>query len=32
MIGLKPAMWVPAVCYAGILGFGIFARRPYNAR
>ncbi len=31
MVGLKPAMWVPAVCYAGILGFGIFARRPFKA-
>jgi MFS transporter, FHS family, L-fucose permease len=27
-VGLKPALLVPAVCYAGILGFGIYARRP----
>jgi FHS family L-fucose permease-like MFS transporter len=26
--GLKPALLVPALCYAGIMGFGIFARRP----
>ncbi len=26
--GLKAALIVPAVCYAGILGFGWFARRP----
>jgi FHS family L-fucose permease-like MFS transporter len=25
---LKLALTVPAICYAGILGFGIFARRP----
>jgi MFS transporter, FHS family, L-fucose permease len=27
-IGLKAAMFVPAICYAGILAFGIYARRP----
>jgi FHS family L-fucose permease-like MFS transporter len=27
-LGLKAALIVPALCYAGILGFGIFARRP----
>src|SRR5579862_6874862 len=27
-VGLKAALWVPAVCYAGILSFGIYARRP----
>jgi FHS family L-fucose permease-like MFS transporter len=27
-IGLKAALIVPAVCYAGILSFGIYARRP----
>jgi len=27
-VGLKAALLVPAVCYAGILGFGIYARRP----
>jgi FHS family L-fucose permease-like MFS transporter len=26
--GLEFALWVPAVCYLGILGFGIYARRP----
>ncbi|HTV95666.1 MAG TPA: sugar MFS transporter [Steroidobacteraceae bacterium] len=26
--GLQFALWVPAVCYAGILGFGAYARRP----
>jgi FHS family L-fucose permease-like MFS transporter len=31
MIGLKMALLVPALCYAGILGFGIFARRPRAA-
>lgn len=25
---LKPALFVPAICYAGILAFGIYARRP----
>jgi FHS family L-fucose permease-like MFS transporter len=28
LVGLKTALIVPALCYAGILGFGIFARRP----
>jgi len=28
LVGLKAAMIVPAVCYAVICGFGIFARRP----
>lgn len=28
LAGLKAAMIVPAVCYAVICGFGIFARRP----
>ena len=27
-IGLAPALAIPAVCYAIIAGFGIFARRP----
>jgi MFS transporter, FHS family, L-fucose permease len=31
VIGLKMALLVPALCYAGILGFGIFARRPLAA-
>ncbi len=31
MTGLKAALIVPAVCYAGILGFGVFARRPAHA-
>src|SRR5450631_1833693 len=26
--GLKQSLSVPAVCYRGILGFGLFARRP----
>jgi len=26
--GLKLALAVPALCYAGILGFGLYARRP----
>ena len=29
---LKVALAVPAACYAGILAFGIYARRPYSAR
>jgi FHS family L-fucose permease-like MFS transporter len=28
LAGLKAALVVPAVCYAGIAGFGIYARRP----
>lgn len=28
LVGLKMALAVPALCYAGILGFGIYARRP----
>ncbi len=28
LIGLKAAMFVPAICYAGIVGFGLYARRP----
>jgi FHS family L-fucose permease-like MFS transporter len=27
-VGLKEAMIVPALCYCGILSFGIYARRP----
>jgi FHS family L-fucose permease-like MFS transporter len=27
-IGLKMALTVPAICYAGILSYGIYARRP----
>ena len=27
-LGLKQALFVPAICYAGILSFGIYARRP----
>jgi FHS family L-fucose permease-like MFS transporter len=27
-VGLKTALAVPAICYAGILSFGIYARRP----
>ncbi len=28
LIGLKHALFVPAICYAGIVGYGIYARRP----
>ena len=28
LVGLKAALSVPAICYAGILGFGVYARRP----
>ncbi|HYL03524.1 MAG TPA: sugar MFS transporter [Steroidobacteraceae bacterium] len=28
LVDLKAALIVPAVCYAGICGFGIYARRP----
>ncbi len=28
LVGLKAALSVPALCYAGILAFGIYARRP----
>jgi FHS family L-fucose permease-like MFS transporter len=28
LIGLKGALFVPAICYAGILAYGIYARRP----
>jgi FHS family L-fucose permease-like MFS transporter len=31
LAGLRMALWVPALCYAGILGFGIYARRPLLA-
>lgn len=31
LVGLKLALAVPAICYAGILGFGIFARHPLRA-
>jgi MFS transporter, FHS family, L-fucose permease len=31
MVGLKLALVVPALCYVGILGFGWYARRPYDA-
>jgi FHS family L-fucose permease-like MFS transporter len=27
-VGLKAALIVPAICYAGILSFGLYARRP----
>jgi MFS transporter, FHS family, L-fucose permease len=30
-VGLKEAMIVPALCYCGILSFGIYARRPKDA-
>ena len=32
VIGLKAALFVPAICYAGILGYGIYARRPVEAQ
>ena len=28
LIGLPAALLVPAICYAGILAYGIYARRP----
>jgi MFS transporter, FHS family, L-fucose permease len=28
LVGLKAALIVPAICYAGILAFGFYARRP----
>jgi FHS family L-fucose permease-like MFS transporter len=28
LAGLKMALWVPVICYAGIVGFGLYARRP----
>ena len=31
LMSLKLALAVPALCYAGILGFGIFARKPRAA-
>ena len=30
-VGLKFALLVPAVCYLGILSFGVYARRPKEA-
>ncbi len=30
--GLKAALAIPAACYAGIVAFGIYARRPLGAR
>jgi len=30
-VGLKTALIVPALCYCGILSFGIYARRPKDA-
>ncbi|MFT3907747.1 MAG: sugar MFS transporter [Steroidobacteraceae bacterium] len=30
-VGLKMALIVPSICYAGILGFGLHARRPRPA-
>jgi FHS family L-fucose permease-like MFS transporter len=30
-VGLKSALLVPAVCYAGILAYGFYARRPWKA-
>jgi fucose permease len=28
LIGLRAALFVPGICYAGILAYGIYARRP----
>jgi MFS transporter, FHS family, L-fucose permease len=28
LIGLRAALFVPAICYAGILAYGVYARRP----
>jgi FHS family L-fucose permease-like MFS transporter len=30
--GWQLALLVPALCYAGILSFGVYARRPFSAR
>lgn len=30
-IGLKAALIVPALCYAGIAAYGVYARRPWRA-
>ncbi|MGC2459540.1 MAG: sugar MFS transporter [Steroidobacteraceae bacterium] len=30
LLGLKAALTIPAICYAGILGFGVYARRPWQ--
>ncbi len=32
LVGLKTALIVPACCYAGIAGFGLYARKPVRAR
>jgi MFS transporter, FHS family, L-fucose permease len=29
LMGLKAALIVPAACYAGILAYGVYARRPW---
>jgi MFS transporter, FHS family, L-fucose permease len=31
VLGLKTALIVPALCYAGILAYGVYARRPAAA-
>jgi FHS family L-fucose permease-like MFS transporter len=31
LVGLKAALGIPGLCYAGILGFGLYARRPLAA-
>jgi FHS family L-fucose permease-like MFS transporter len=30
LIGLKRALFIPAVCYAGIVSFGVYARHPVS--
>lgn len=30
LLGLKAALTIPAICYAGILSFGVYARRPWQ--
>jgi MFS transporter, FHS family, L-fucose permease len=30
LVGLKGALFVPALCYAGIVAFGVYARRPWS--
>jgi FHS family L-fucose permease-like MFS transporter len=32
LVGLRAALAIPALCYAGILLFGLYARRPLGAR
>jgi FHS family L-fucose permease-like MFS transporter len=31
LTGLKAALFIPGICYAGIFGFGLYARQPLAA-